>query len=42
MKEEDLQRIADNARFAMGGLFTLDPRPMTDDELLTILVKSYK
>ena len=42
IKEEDLPKIADNARFAMGGLFTLDPRPMTDDELLTILEKSYK
>ena len=42
MKEEDLPKIADHARYTMGGLFTLDPRPMTDDELLTILEKSYK
>jgi alcohol dehydrogenase len=42
VKEEDLPKIADHARYTMGGLFTLDPRPMTDDELLTILEKSYK
>jgi alcohol dehydrogenase len=42
MKKEDLPKIAENARFAMGGLFGLDPRPMTDEELLTILEKSYK
>ena len=40
--EEELPKIADHARYTMGGLFTLDPRPMTDDELLTILEKSYK
>jgi alcohol dehydrogenase len=42
MKKEDLPKIAENARFAMGGLFGLDPRPMTDEELQTILEKSYK
>ncbi len=31
-----------NARDTMGGLFTLDPRPITDDEILNILENSYK
>ena len=42
MKKEDLPTIAKNARFAMGGLFECDPHNFTDDEVLSILEKSYK
>lgn len=42
MKKEDLPAIAKNARFAMGGLFECDPHNFTDDEVLSILEKSYK
>ena len=38
----DFPRILQNARDTMGGLFTLDPRPITDDEILNILEKSYR
>ena len=42
MKKEDLPAIAKNARFAMGGLFEIDPHNFTDEEVLSILEKSYK
>ena len=42
MKKEDLPDIAKNAKFAMGGLFQCDPHNFTDDEVLTVLQKSYK
>ena len=42
MKKEDLPAIAKNARFAMGGLFECDPHNFTDEEVLSILQKSYK
>ena len=34
--------IAKNAKFAMGGLFQCDPHNFTDEEVLTVLQKSYK
>lgn len=42
LKEEDLPKMVQNARDTMGGLFTLDPRPLTDDEVLNIYRQSYK
>lgn len=42
MKREDLPAIAENARFAMGGLFECDPHNFTNDEVLKILEKSYR
>ena len=42
MKKEDLPDIAKNAKFAMGGLFQCDPHNFTDEEVLTVLQKSYK
>lgn len=42
LKEEDLPKMVQNARHTMGGLFTLDPRPLTDEEVLGIYQKSYK
>lgn len=40
--EEDLPRIAANARATMGGLFTVDPRQISDEEVLNIYRKSFK
>ncbi|AUJ50016.1 iron-containing alcohol dehydrogenase [Brachyspira hyodysenteriae] len=42
MKKEDLPAIAKNAKFAMGGLFETDPHNFTDEEVLSVLEKSYK
>ena len=42
LKEEDLPKMVQNARHTMGGLFTLDPRPLIDEEVLGIYQKSYK
>ena len=42
LKAEDLPKMVQNARSTMGGLFTLDPRPLTDEEVLDIYQKSYK
>lgn len=42
LKKEDLPKMTHNARETMGGLFTLDPRPITDEEVLAIYEKSYK
>lgn len=42
LKAEDLPQMVQNARHTMGNLFTLDPRPLTDDEVLDIYRKSYK
>ena len=42
IKREDLPNIAKNARFSMGRLFELDPHSFNDDEILSILEKSYK
>lgn len=42
LKEEDFPTMVQNARHTMGALFTLDPRPLTDEEVLAIYQKSYK
>lgn len=42
LKKDDFPAIVRNARETMGGLFTLDPRPLTDEEVLHIYEKSYK
>ena len=42
LKEEDFPKMVQNARATMGNLFTLDPRPLTDDEVLDIYRKSHR
>ena len=42
VKEKDLPQMVQNARETMGALFTLDPRPLTDAEVLEIYQKSFK
>lgn len=42
LKEEDLPKMVQNAKETMGGLFQLDPRQLTDDEILAIYKKSYR
>lgn len=42
LKEEDFPKMVQNARATMGSLFTLDPRPLTDEEVLDIYRKSYR
>ena len=42
LKEEDFTKMVQNARATMGNLFTLDPRPLTDEEVLDIYRKSYR
>ncbi len=42
LKEEDLPEMVQNAKATMGGLFQLDPRMLTDDEILDIYKKSYR
>jgi alcohol dehydrogenase len=40
--KDNLQRYAENAKHTMGALFNLDPAPMTTEDAVEILVKSYK
>lgn len=42
IQPEDFPKFLQNARDTMGGLFTLDPRPITDEEIMTIFEKSYR
>lgn len=42
VKEEELLDMVHNARATMGGLFKLDPRETTDEELLNIYRQSYR
>ncbi|MCE8836025.1 iron-containing alcohol dehydrogenase, partial [Phocaeicola vulgatus] len=42
IQSEDFPKFLQNARDTMGGLFTLDPRPITDEEILHIFKNSYK
>ena len=42
VKEEELPLMVQNARDTMGSLFTLDPRPLTDEEVLQIYQKSFR
>ncbi len=42
LKAEDFPKMVQNARGTMGKLFANDPRPLTDEEVLAIYLKSYK
>ena len=42
LKEEAFPKMVQNARATMDSLFTLDPRPLTDEEVLDIYRKSYR
>lgn len=42
VKEEELPLMVQNARDTMGSLFTLDPHPLTDEEVLQIYQKSFR
>ena len=42
VKPEDFGKIADNAIDTMGGLFRVDPRPLTREDMIEILRESYK
>ena len=42
VKEEELPLMVQNARDTMGSLFPLDPRPLTDEEVLQIYQKSFR
>ena len=42
IKMKDFPKMVQNARDTMGALFTLDPRPLTDEEVLNIYQKSFK
>lgn len=42
IKMEDFPKMVQNARDTMGALFTLDPHPLTDEEILGIYQKSFK
>lgn len=39
---EDFNKMKENARMTMGGLFACDPRPITGEEIMDIFRKSYK
>ncbi len=41
LKREDIPKYAANARSTMGGLFSVDPIPLTDADIVSILEKSY-
>ena len=42
LKEEDIPKMAQNARDTMGGLFIYDPHPLLEEEVLDIYRKSFK
>ncbi|MFI3206767.1 MAG: iron-containing alcohol dehydrogenase [Clostridia bacterium] len=42
MKYEEIEKYAVNARDTMAGLLALDPVPMTNEDIIEILQKSYK
>lgn len=42
IKYDDLRKYAENAKETMGGLFEVDPAPVSTDQALEILQKSYK
>ncbi len=42
IRPEDFPRLAQLARDAMGGLFMLDPAPLTDDDVIHIFTESYR
>ena len=42
LKKENIPAYADCARKTMGGLFAVDPAPLTDDDVVRILEESFK
>ena len=42
IRREDFPRLVQLARNAMGGLFGLDPAPLTDADIIRIFEESYK
>lgn len=42
VKKEDMRKYAINAKETMGGLFDLDPHPMSEDDAVYILEQSYR
>lgn len=42
VQPEDFGKIADNAIDTMGGLFRVDPRPLSREDIIDILEESYK
>lgn len=42
IQREELDRLAENARETMGGLFTADPNPLSHEECVAIYQTSYK
>ena len=42
VKEEELPLMVQTARDTMGSVFTIDPRPLTDEEVLQIYQKSFR
>lgn len=42
IKESDLERFVVNAKTTMGGLFSVDPRELSDEELLQIYKESFR
>ena len=42
LKEEDIPKMAQNARDTMGGLFMCDPHPLLEEEVISIYQKSFK
>ncbi|MDZ5254798.1 iron-containing alcohol dehydrogenase [Clostridium sp. LIBA-8841] len=42
IKKEDMEKYARNARETMGGLFQVDPIVITDEDVVSILNKSFK
>ena len=42
IQKEELDRLAENARETMGGLFMADPAELSHEECVEIYQKSYK
>lgn len=42
ISESDLPKFVQNAKETMGGLFSLDPHPLNDEEILSIYKQSYE
>ena len=42
VQQADFGKYADNAIETMGGLFRVDPRPLTREDIIAILAESYK
>ena len=42
IEKDDLKKYVENARGACGGLFSSDPAPLTDEDVLNIYKNSYK